>query len=85
MIILCCRKYEPSRIATFPHLCFCPSSLADHALIGKGRPVFYLVETDSELHNLPLVGCYHIKPVLQIPPGLCGAQMANPCFATDFV
>ena len=55
---------------------------------GQWLTCFYLMETDSELHDLstlltrfPLVGCYHTNPVLQISHGLCGAHLANPHFA----
>ena len=30
-----------------------PGGLASHVLVGNGQPVFYLLETDSELHNIP--------------------------------
>ena len=45
-------------------------------------------DSDSELHNLftqtarfPLEGHYNASPVLQILHSLCGAHLANPCFA----
>jgi hypothetical protein len=44
--------------------------------------------SDSELQNLstqltkfPLACCYHASLMLQNPNGLCGAHLANPCFA----
>jgi hypothetical protein len=44
--------------------------------------------SDSELHNFstkldrfPLAGHYHANPMLQVPHSLCGAHLANPCFA----
>jgi hypothetical protein len=45
--------------------------------------------SDLELHNLsmqlakfPIAGRYHVSPVLQILHSLCGAHLANTCFAT---
>jgi hypothetical protein len=46
-------------------------------------------DSDSELHNIstqhtrfPLASHYHTSPMFQIPHGLCGTPLANPCFTT---
>jgi hypothetical protein len=66
---------------------------ASNALVGtpcQWSICFYLLETDSELHNLstqltrfPLAGHYHAIPMLQILQSLCGAHQANSQFAAN--
>jgi hypothetical protein len=38
-------------------------------------------KASNQLTTFPMVGHYHTNPVLQIPPGLCGALQENSHFA----
>jgi hypothetical protein len=77
----------------FPCLCLQVSAPATwpamHWRSVNGQPVIILWRlSDSELQNLssqltkfPLVGCYHVSPILQITHSLCDAPHANQHYA----
>ena len=65
----------------FDQLWFSPLTTS-RTVLFDGHSLAQSSQTVStQVSKFPLVGCYHTSTMLQIPHSVCGAHLANPCFA----